>query len=140
MPFPKGGPGFRFRSIRATGYRLRERLRSGGLHCRQSDRCGDCHPAAMAIIPTPHGWESHMKLIGCLLGMMIAVSSAHADDITAMISQYRREHGLPAVKTDAKLTAVAVRQAQAMAAAGVLDHDVAGSFTTRIAGANLDSA
>ena len=81
-----------------------------------------------------------MKLICFLLGMMIAVSSARAEDITAMISQYRREHGLPAVKTDAKLTAVALRQAQAMAHAGVMDHDVAGSFATRIAGANTSSA
>src|SRR5712691_7610274 len=71
---------------------------------------------------------------------MVAASAAHADDITAMISQYRREHGLPAVKTDAKLTAVAVRQAQAMAAAGIMEHDVAGSFASRIAGANTDSA
>jgi uncharacterized protein YkwD len=88
-----------------------------------------------------------MKVIGFLLGLMIAASAAvvaasaaHADDITAMISQYRREHGLPAVKTDAKLTAVAVRQAQAMAASGIMDHDVAGSFSSRIAGANTDSA
>src|SRR5215831_14892382 len=81
-----------------------------------------------------------MKLICLLLGMVIAVSSARAEDITAMISQYRREHGLPAVKTDAKLTAVAVRQAQAMASAGVLGHDVAGSFASRIAGTNTDSA
>ena len=81
-----------------------------------------------------------MKLICFLLGMMIAASSARADDITAMISQYRREHGLSAVKTDAKLTAVAMRQAQAMASAGVLDHDVAGSFASRIAGTNTDSA
>jgi hypothetical protein len=81
-----------------------------------------------------------MKLICFLLGMMIAVSSARADDITAMISQYRREHGLPAVKTDAKLTAVAVRQAKAMASTGVMDHDVAGSFASRIAGANTASA
>jgi len=81
-----------------------------------------------------------MKLICFLLGMMIAVSSARADDIVAMISQYRREHGLPAVKTDAKLTAVAVRQAQAMASSGVMDHDVAGSFATRVAGTNAASA
>jgi hypothetical protein len=81
-----------------------------------------------------------MKLICFLLGMMIAVSSAHAEDIRAMISQYRREHGLPAVKTDAKLTAVAVRQAHAMARTGVMDHDVAGSFASRIAGANTFSA
>jgi uncharacterized protein YkwD len=86
------------------------------------------------------GWESQMKLICFLFGVTITVSAARADDITAMISQYRREHGLPAVKTDAKLTAVAVRQAQAMASAGVMDHDVAGSFSSRIAGANTDSA
>ena len=81
-----------------------------------------------------------MKLICFLLAMMIAVSSARADDITAMISQYRREHGLPAVKTDAKLTAVAVRQAQAMASSGIMDHDVAGSFASRIASANMTPA
>src|SRR5215831_9208746 len=81
-----------------------------------------------------------MKLICLLLGMVIAASSARAEDITAMISQYRREHGLPAVKTDAKLTAVAVRQAEAMAKSGVMDHVVAGSFASRIAGANANSA
>jgi len=81
-----------------------------------------------------------MKLVCFLLGMMIAVSSARAEDITAMISQYRREHGLSAVKTDAKLTAVAVRQVHAMARTGVMDHDVAGSFASRIADANTVSA
>src|SRR5258708_10639262 len=75
-----------------------------------------------------------MKLICFLLGLMIAGSSARAEDITAMISQYRREHGLPTVKTDARLTAVAVRQAQAMASSGIMDHDVAGFFANRIAG------
>jgi 3-hydroxyacyl-CoA dehydrogenase len=81
-----------------------------------------------------------MKRIGFLLAMAIAVSSARAEDITAMISQYRREHGLPAVKTDAKLTAVAVRQAQAMASSGIMDHDVAGSFASRVVGANMTPA
>ena len=81
-----------------------------------------------------------MKLICFLLGIMLAVSSACADDITTMISQYRREHGLPAVKTDARLTAVALRQAQAMASSGIMDHDVAGSFASRIAGVNTPSA
>src|SRR5262249_56885095 len=84
------------------------------------------------------GRGSHMKLICFLLGMVIAASSARAEDITAMISQYRREHGLAAVKTDAKLTAVALRQAPATAKSGVMDHDVAGSFASRIAGANTD--
>ena len=81
-----------------------------------------------------------MKRICLLFALMVAASAAHADDVAAMISQYRREHGLPAVRTDAKLTAVAVRQAQAMAAAGIMEHEVAGSFASRIAGANTDSA
>jgi Cysteine-rich secretory protein family len=81
-----------------------------------------------------------MKRICFLLGMAIAVSSARAEDITDMISRYRREHGLPAVKTDAKLTAVAVRQAQAMASSGIMDHDVAGSFPSRVSGANMTRA
>jgi Cysteine-rich secretory protein family len=78
-----------------------------------------------------------MKFICFLIAMMIAAASARAEDITAMISQYRREHGLPAVKADPKLTAVAERQAQAMASSGIMDHDVAGSFASRISGANV---
>jgi uncharacterized protein YkwD len=89
-----------------------------------------------------------MKAVCFLFGVMVAASAAtpvassaaRADDITAMISQYRREHGLPAVKTDAKLTAIAERQAKAMAASGIMDHDVTGSFVSRIADANTDSA
>jgi hypothetical protein len=78
-----------------------------------------------------------MKIICFLIGMMMAVVSARAEDITAMISQYRREHGLPAVKADPKLTAVAERQAQAMASSGIMDHNVAGSFATRISVASV---
>jgi hypothetical protein len=85
-----------------------------------------------------------MKIIrlACALAVAasMAQSAAQADDIVAMISQYRRAHGLPAVKSDAKLAAVAERQARAMAAAGIMDHDVAGSFASRIAGAAADSA
>ena len=64
--------------------------------------------------------------------MAFAATLAHAeDDMAAMISQYRREHGLSAVKTDPQLTAIAERQAQAMAATGIMDHSVAGSFSSR---------
>jgi hypothetical protein len=50
----------------------------------------------------------------------------------AAISQYRAEHGLPAVTPDAKLMKLAAEQANAMARAGVLDHDVARPFQVRI--------
>jgi hypothetical protein len=67
----------------------------------------------------------------------LARAPAHAEDITEMISQYRREHGLPAVKADPTLTAIAERQAKAMASSGIMDHSVAGSFASRISGASL---
>jgi uncharacterized protein YkwD len=91
----------------------------------------------MALIPATKGRESHMKFVCFVIAMMLAVTSAGAEDITAMISQYRREHGLPAVKVDPKLTAIAERQAQAMASSGIMAHDVAGTFNSRISGASL---
>ena len=69
-----------------------------------------------------------------------ASAAAHAEDMAQMISQYRREHGLPPVKTDPELTAIAQRQAKAMAASGIMDHSVAGSFSSRIAGAHIGTA
>ena len=79
---------------------------------------------------------------GVLLGVVVAVTStlAHADDMAETISRYRQEHGLSTVKTDPQLTAIAERQAQAMAATGIMDHSVAGSFRSRIAGARTGAA
>ncbi len=56
---------------------------------------------------------------------------------TAMLSAYRASRGLGPVRLDPALTAMAQRQADAMAAANVLSHDVAGSFASRLAGAGL---
>jgi len=81
-----------------------------------------------------------LSAIIALGGAIVPAPARADDDIVAMISQYRREHGLPAVKADPRLTAVAQRQANAMAAAGELDHGVAGSFASRIANVNTDSA
>jgi hypothetical protein len=51
----------------------------------------------------------------------------------AAISRYRAEHGLPPVTPDAKLMRLAAEQANAMARAGLLDHDVARPFQARVA-------
>lgn len=71
-----------------------------------------------------------------LLGAVVAITStlAHAEDMAEMISRYRQAHGLSTVKTDPQLTAIAERQAKAMAASGILDHSVAGPFSARISG------
>jgi uncharacterized protein YkwD len=77
-----------------------------------------------------------------LLGAVVAITStlAHAEDISEMISRYRHAHGLSTVKTDPQLTAIAERQAKAMAASGIMDHNVAGSFTARISGVRTSMA
>jgi hypothetical protein len=72
--------------------------------------------------------------------MAITATWAHAEDMAEMISQYRREHGLSTVKTDSQLTAIAERQAKAMAASGIMDHSVAGSFASRVSGAHTGTA
>jgi uncharacterized protein YkwD len=73
--------------------------------------------------------------------MAFTATLAHAeDDMAEMISQYRRQHGLSAVKTDPQLTAIAERQAKAMAASGTMDHSVAGPFSSRISGVRTSMA
>jgi uncharacterized protein YkwD len=76
------------------------------------------------------------------LGAVVAITStlAHAEDMAEMISRYRRAHGLSTVKTDSQLTAIAERQAKAMAASGIMDHGVAGPFSSRMAGARTGMA
>jgi uncharacterized protein YkwD len=64
----------------------------------------------------------------------------HAEGMAEMISRYRRAHGLSTVKTDPQLTAIAERQARAMAASGIMDHDVAGPFSSRMSGARTGMA
>ena len=81
-----------------------------------------------------------MKVVYLIVGFFITATLAHAEDMAEMISQYRREHGLSAVKTNAQLTAIAERQAKAMAASGIMDHSVAGSFSSRVSSAHLGIA
>jgi uncharacterized protein YkwD len=81
-----------------------------------------------------------MKVVSLSVVMAITSTLAHAEDMADMISRYRREHGLSTVKTDPQLTAIAERQANAMAASGIMDHSVAGSFASRISGARTGMA
>src|ERR1700737_2152879 len=98
------------------------------------------HPAAMKIAALQGTGGRGMKAVW--LGVVIAITStlAPAGDRGEMISRYRREHGLSTVKTDPQLTAIAERQAKAMADSGVMDHSVAGSFASRMSGARTGMA
>ena len=79
-------------------------------------------------------------LVVCVTILSTLARAEDAADVVDMISRYRREHGLSTVKTDPKLTAIAERQAKAMAASGIMDHSVAGSFAYRISDAHLGMA
>jgi uncharacterized protein YkwD len=81
-----------------------------------------------------------MKIVWLAVVLALTATLAHAEEMADMISQYRREHGLSTVKTDPELTKIAERQAKAMAASGVMDHNVAGSFASRVAGAHTGKA
>ena len=64
------------------------------------------------------------------LGFIVAAAAA---DYAGEISAYRRAHGLPAVKSDARLAAAALKQARAMAESGSVSHNAAGNFAMRVA-------
>jgi uncharacterized protein YkwD len=92
------------------------------------------------IHSTTHSETGPMKIICFVLGLLVTTTLAEAEDAASIISQYRRAHGLSAVRTDAQLTAVAERQANAMAKNGVMDHNVAGAFAARIAAVPVGAA
>jgi uncharacterized protein YkwD len=76
--------------------------------------------------------------IGPLLLMLAFAAGfavpAKASDYASEISAYRRAHGMPAVKLDSRLNAVALQQARAMASSGTVSHSAGGNFSTRVAG------
>jgi uncharacterized protein YkwD len=78
--------------------------------------------------------QSRMRLLllALSLGPGFAAPVAAAD-YASEISAFRRAHKLPAVKLDSRLSAVALKQAQAMASTGTVSHSAGGNFATRVA-------
>jgi uncharacterized protein YkwD len=77
--------------------------------------------------------KSAVLALGLVLGFVLGfATSVGAADYAGAISSYRRAHGMPAVKFDARLNATALKQAQAMSASGSVSHSAGGSFFTRI--------
>ena len=71
-----------------------------------------------------------------LLALVLCLDLAtpvEAADYASTISAYRRAHGLPAVRSDSRLAAVALKQAQAMASSGTVSHSAVGNFAMRVA-------
>jgi uncharacterized protein YkwD len=74
-----------------------------------------------------------MRLLLALAFSLGSVATATAGDYASKISAYRRANGLSVVKADGRLAAVALKQAQAMAASGTITHSVGGRFSSRVA-------
>jgi uncharacterized protein YkwD len=68
------------------------------------------------------------------------VAAVHLDPAAAAaaLNAYRASHGLAPARIDPALTAMAQRQADAMAAGNKMSHDVAGSFASRLAASGAD--
>jgi uncharacterized protein YkwD len=67
------------------------------------------------------------------LALLVTGRAAAESSPAAMISDFRAKHGEGRVTMDATLVRIAREQATAMAAKDTLDHDVLGSFNTRVA-------
>jgi uncharacterized protein YkwD len=74
------------------------------------------------------------------LALIFDGSPAAASSSAEMISDFRLKHGEGRVAMDATLNRIALEQARAMAARDTLDHDVLGSFNSRIAPAKSGRA
>jgi hypothetical protein len=79
------------------------------------------------------------RLLVVALCVVLPAGTAVADP-AQLISDFRLKHGEKRVTLDGALTRIAHDQAQAMASKDVLDHDVLGRFTTRVAPAGAGRA
>ena len=75
------------------------------------------------------------------LPSVVALAKVRLDPVaaTAKLNAYRAEKGLNSLRLDPALTAMAERQAQAMAASGTMSHEVAGAFSSRLAASGIKS-
>jgi hypothetical protein len=80
------------------------------------------------------------KILLVLLFAVGLIATGHAGSPAEMISSFRAKHGEGPVVVDTGLTKVARDQAVAMANKNVLDHDVLGDFSKRVAAAGASSA
>src|SRR3954462_7530625 len=71
-------------------------------------------------------WRMRLLLA---LAFSLGFAAAARADYASEISAYRRANGLSLVKADGALAAVALKQAQAMAASGTITHSVGGQFS-----------
>lgn len=89
---------------------------------------------ALAACSTPVARKAGPGIPGDVAAVSLDPAAANA-----MLTRYRVSHGLSAVRLDPALSAMAQKQADAMAARGELSHEVAGTFASRLDQAHLDT-
>jgi uncharacterized protein YkwD len=77
-------------------------------------------------------YNAFLITLGLLLGLCHG-ADAQAATPAELISSFRLQHGEGKVRIDPTLNRIAHEQATAMAAKDVLDHDVLGPFSSRVA-------
>jgi uncharacterized protein YkwD len=90
------------------------------------------HARLRSLMSNMRSFPIRLALIALCFGAGFAATASAADYASA-ISAYRRAHGLPAVRSDSHLSAVALKQAQAMSLTGTISHSAGGNFATRVA-------
>jgi hypothetical protein len=86
--------------------------------------------------PTRNPIEKRQRWLVCLVFTfcsLVVALPARAESPAEMISSFRLQHGEGRVTADPVLGRIAHEQATAMAAKDVLDHDVLGRFSSRVA-------
>jgi uncharacterized protein YkwD len=86
-------------------------------------------PTRKTVEIRPH-WLVCLAITFCSL---VVALPARAESPADMISSFRLQHGEGRVTADPVLSRIAHEQAAAMAAKDVLDHDVLGRFSSRVA-------
>lgn len=99
-------------------------------------------PAALAVVLALAGCASEppeTRPIDARAASEIAAVRLDPAAAVSALNAYRASKGLTPVRLDPGLSAIAERQAKAMANADLLSHDVAGAFASRLAAGRIDA-
>lgn len=105
-----------------------------------SRRAALAAPLALAIVIAGCAGEPRRSTpLGAAAAARLAAVRLDPAEAERTLNAYRAGRGLRPVRLDPKLTAMAQRQADAMAAGNALSHTVGGGFAARVHAAGLDS-
>jgi uncharacterized protein YkwD len=95
--------------------------------------------AGLAALAACAGAPPEPRLVNARSAAAIAAVRLDPAAATAELNAYRAIRGLAPVRLDPALTAMAGRQAKAMAASDTMSHDVAGGFRSRLAASGIEA-